>query len=220
MTSRPRLAVAGDSALVIEFEERIDETINRRAQLLAASMDARKVPGVLEVVPAFRTVTVYFDPLATDVDVLRGALLTDAERLHQLPAHFSVNRRTHHVPVRYGGEAGPDLRAVAEWAGLSEDEVIGRHAGREYQVFMLGFMPGFAYLGIVDDEIAAPRLANPRVRVPAGSVALAGRQTGIYPADTPGGWRILGRTSLSVFDIERDEPFLFAPGDIVRFVRV
>jgi len=220
MTSGPRLALAGDSALVVEFDERIDEAINRRAQLLAASVDRRKVPGVLEVVPTFRTVTVYFDPLATAVDVLRRTLLADAERVHETVPDVGINRRTHQVPVRYGGEEGPDLRAVAEWAGLSEDEVIGRHAGREYHVFMLGFMPGFAYLGIVDDAIAAPRLTNPRVQVPAGSVALAGRQTGIYPADTPGGWRILGRTSLSVFDIARDEPFLFAPGDNVRFVPV
>jgi KipI family sensor histidine kinase inhibitor len=220
MTGWPRLAMAGDSALVVEFEERIDEAVNRRGQLLAAVLGAHRIAGVLDVVPAFRSVAVYFDPLATDVDHLRRTLLADAAQLHDAAVPEREGQRTHQVPVQYGGEHGPDLGAVADWAKLSEDEVIARHAGSEYQVFMLGFMPGFAYLGIVDERIAAPRLANPRVRVPAGSVAIAGRQSGIYPSDTPGGWRILGRTALNLFDIHREEPFLFAPGDVVRFIPV
>jgi len=218
MSSWPRLVMAGDAALIVEFEERIDEAINRRGQMLAASITAQCIGGVLDVVPTFRSVAVYFDPLETDVDALRATVAADIERVRPVEPADTIEHRRHRVPVKYGGEAGPDLSAVAEWSKLSEDEVIARHHGREYQVFMLGFMPGFAYLGTVDDRIAAPRLDTPRATVPAGSVAIAGRQGGIYPSDTPGGWRILGRTPVTVFDIQREDPFLFAPGDIVQFV--
>jgi inhibitor of KinA len=220
MTSWPRLVMAGDAALVVEFEERIDEAINRRGQMLAASVTARRIAGVLDVVPTFRSVAVYFDPLATDVDALRATLAADLERVRELEPGEPLEHRRHRVPVKYGGEGGPDLAAVAEWAKLSEDEVIALHHGREYQVFMLGFMPGFAYLGTVDERIAAPRLDTPRASVPAGSVAIAGRQSGVYPSATPGGWRILGHTPVAVFDIQREDPFLFAPGDLVQFVPI
>jgi len=220
MSSWPRLVMAGDAALVVEFEERIDETINRRGQMLAASIIARSIGGVLDVVPAFRSVAVYFDPLVTDVDALRGTLAADLERAQTTEPAEAMAGRHHRVPVKYGGEGGPDLAAVADWAELSEDEVIARHHGREYRVFMLGFMPGFAYLGTVDERIAAPRLPTPRPKVPAGSVAIAGPQSGVYPSETPGGWRILGRTPVKVFDMQREDPFLFAPGDIVQFVPI
>jgi biotin-dependent carboxylase-like uncharacterized protein len=130
-----------------------------------------------------------------------------------------VQNATVESPVTYGGDGGPDLAAVAEWAGLSTDEVIERHTGTDYRVFMLGFLPGFAYLGSVDEAIAAPRRSTPRLRVPAGSVGIAGRQTGIYPRESPGGWQLIGRSAVTVFDVTRDQPSLFAPGDIVRFTK-
>lgn len=124
------------------------------------------------------------------------------------------------IPVRYGGEDGPDLDAVAEWAGCSPDEVIARHASREYRVYMLGFVGGFAYLGSVDPSIAAPRHRTPRERVPVGSVGIAGAQTGVYPLTTPGGWQIVGRTGVQMFDVARTPPNLLQPGNLVRFVPV
>jgi inhibitor of KinA len=122
--------------------------------------------------------------------------------------------------VCYGGDYGPDLADVASLAGMSPEEVVAVHAAVTYRVFMLGFLPGFAYMGVVDARIAAPRRANPRVRVPKGSVGIAGRQTGIYPLDAPGGWQLIGRTALEPFDIARPSPFLFKAGDCVRFVPV
>jgi KipI family sensor histidine kinase inhibitor len=126
--------------------------------------------------------------------------------------------RTFEVPVSYGGEFGPDLAEVAAFAGLDEAAVIELHIGVRYRVFMLGFLPGFAYMGRVDNRIAAPRKASPRFRVPAGSVGIAGVQTGIYPRESPGGWQIIGRTTIPLFDLSKSPPALFAPGDTVRFV--
>jgi inhibitor of KinA len=166
------------------------------------------------VVPTYRSVAVYFDPLRTDGDALIARLRSVAEAP---PPSSAVLRDPVRIPVCYGGELGPDLAGVAAFAGLSEDDVTRLHAGGTYRVFMLGFVPGFAYLGIVDQRIAMPRHASPRVRVPVGSVAIAGVQTGVYSAQTPGGWQLIGRTPLKPFDPSRDDPFLMKAGDAVQF---
>jgi inhibitor of KinA len=178
---------------------------------------AAVLSGVRDVVPTFCSVAVYFDPLKTDVDALVRRL--DREAARQAPAPMRVASPIR-IPVCYGGEFGPDLAEVARFAGMSEGDIIELHSAPVYRVFMLGFVQGFAYLGTVDPRIAAPRRATPRVRVAAGSVGIAGLQTGIYPSESPGGWQLVGRTPVKPFDLGRLQPFLFKPGDAVRFYRI
>lgn len=209
-----RIREAGDSALLLDLAPRIDAVVNARAIAIAAAMRDARVPGVRDVLSTFHSVAVYFDPLAADVQAVAAAL----ERAARAPGVSRAGRLVD-VPVRYGGAAGPDLPEVAAWAGLSADAVVARHAERVYRVYMLGFLPGFAYLGHVDETIAMPRRASPRLRVPAGAVGIAGRQTGVYPLESPGGWHLIGRTTTAFFDPWRSPNTLVAPGDEVRFVR-
>ena len=218
-----RIREAGDSALLLEIgvsgtsapPAGIDEDVNARAIAIARALRQRAIAGVRDVVSTFRSVAVFFDPLSTDVPALAAALHADADAV---PSAYEG--RAIEVPVVYGGDAGPDLAHVAAFAGCSSEAVIERHASRAYRVFMLGFLPGFAYMASVDETIAAPRRATPRLGVPSGSVGIAGRQTGIYPRDSPGGWQIIGRAATNLFDPRRTPPALFAPGDSVRFVPV
>lgn len=209
-----RIVPAGDSALIVEFEERIDPVVNARTIACAEAIQSARVAGVRDVVPTYRSVAVYFDPLRTDRDLLTQCLEREAGR--PVPP-ASAARTPVRIPVCYGGDLGPDLADVAAFAGLTEADVVRTHAAGAYRVFMLGFVPGFAYLGIVDPRIAMPRHATPRVRVPAGSVGIAGVQTGVYPAETPGGWQLIGRTPIEPFDSSRDDPFLMRAGDTVQF---
>jgi KipI family sensor histidine kinase inhibitor len=209
-----RIREAGDSALLFELDEVIDPQVNARAIAVATAMRSAPLAGVRDVVPTYRSVAIFFDPLKVEPDVIREALA----RVIDAPLAV-VPGRIIEVPVAYGGEAGPDLAQVAEWAGLSTDAVAERHAVTEYRVFMMGFLPGFAYLGSVDERIAAPRRDSPRLRVPTGSVGIAGRQTGVYPRESSGGWQIIGRSPLRIFDPDRVPASLLAPGDRVRFVR-
>jgi inhibitor of KinA len=212
-----RVVEAGDSALVVEFEERIDPAVNARVVALADRLRVEPVAGVRDVVPAFRSVAVYFDPLRTSYDALVARLEREAAA-PDLPARPRLD--VIRVPVCYGGEFGPDLADVARFAGMTESAVVDVHTGSTYSVFMLGFAPGMAYLGVVDGRIAAPRRETPRVRVPRGSVGIAGEQTGIYPAETPGGWQIVGRTPLRPFDLTRPAQFLMKAGDLVSFFAI
>ena len=212
-----RIATMGDSALLVLFEERIDPSVNARAIRLAVALERSAIDGVRDVVPAYRSVAVYFDPLRTNYDVLIDRIEREAARPDEAGPE---DREVLEIPVCYGGPFGPDLQGVARFAGLSEEEVIARHTSVTYRVFMLGFVPGFAYMGIVDERIAMPRHRTPRIRVPKGSVGIAGAQTGVYPADTPGGWQLIGRTPLDPFDPARPEPFLMKAGDAARFVAI
>ena len=204
---------AGDAALLFALEAVIDPVVNARAIAIAHAIATHQIAGVRDVVATYRSVAVHFDPLLTDVDSLRAKLRRAAAT--SLPAREGGLIE---VPVAYGSTDGPDLEDVAAFARLTTDQVIERHCAREYRVFMLGFLPGFAYMGSVDERIAAPRRATPRTRIPSGSVGIAGRQTGVYPRQSPGGWQLIGRTALQVFDPSREQPSLFAPGDRVRFV--
>jgi KipI family sensor histidine kinase inhibitor len=213
--SAPRIVNVGDSCVSLQFAAAIDPIVNARCIALAAALETRALRGVRDVVPTYNAVTVHFDPLAIDRLVLNAEL----ERLAAATSSAADrDARTVEIPVTYGGAAGPDLSAVAEFAQCAEAEVVRLHTEVRYRVYMLGFLPGFAYLGSVPRQIAMPRLDTPRVRVAAGSIGIAGEQTGIYPCDTPGGWRIIGRTSSKVFDAERVEPSLLKAGDYVTFV--
>ena len=209
-----RIVPAGDSALIVEFDERIDPEINARTIACAEAIQAARLTGVRDVVPTYRSVAVYFDPLRTGHEALTACLERAAGSAATVA---SAARPAVRIPVCYGGELGPDLAAVASFARLPEADVVRRHAAGAYRVFMLGFVPGFAYLGIVDERIAMPRHASPRVRVPLGSVGIAGVQTGVYSAETPGGWQLIGRTPVKPFDPSRDDPFLMQAGDTVLF---
>ena len=209
-----RISEAGDSALLLELDEVINVSVNAQAIAIAAALRRAGLPGIRDVVSTFRSVAVHFDPLTIDVETIRDTLTRAADTPSTL-----AEGKTLVIPVQYGGEMGPDLRAVAAFAGISPDEVVARHAGARYRVFMLGFLPGFAYMGTVDETIAMPRHATPRVKVPGGSVGIAGRQTGVYPRDSPGGWQLIGRTPVSLFNANRVPAALVAPGDTVRFVR-
>ncbi len=202
--------------LLVEFEAVIDPLVNERVIALAARIRDRRASGVQDVAPGYCTIGIHFNPLQTDLSALEQAIEEEARNLgaiDQLPDRAAIE-----IGVRYGGPWGPDLDAVAAHAGCSPDEVIARHSGRTYRVYMLGFVPGFAYMGRVDSSIAIARHRVPRERVPAGSVGIAGEQTGVYPIESPGGWHLIGRTSTTMFDAERTPPNLVAPGDFVRFV--
>ena len=211
-----KIRLAGDAMVIVEFEQRIDPVINQRAIKLGDRLRARALPGVRDVVPGYCSVGVHFDPLRTDLAGLEQAIEREG-REDESPAEPKL-ARVHDIPVTYGGVGGPDLISAAAMADCTPAELIERHAARTYRVYMLGFVPGFAYLGRVDQTIAVPRHRVPRERVPAGSVGIAGEQTGVYPIESPGGWQLIGRTSTLMFDPLRDPASLLAAGEGVRFV--
>ena len=217
MITYPRALPAGDSGWTIEFGDAIEPALNARTIAFARAVEALRFPGVSDIVPTYRSATIYFDPLAVDPLPFRQRLLSLAETTTGTTAGAM---RTVIIPVLYGWTEGPDLEELAASAQLSIPEVIARHISVEYRVYMLGFSPGFPYMGVVPASIAAPRLAEPRQHVPAGSVGIAGSQTGIYPQDSPGGWRLIGRTPVRVYDPTHARPFLFEPGDGVWFVEI
>ncbi len=204
----------GDSALTLVFGDEIDPQVHARIIATARELESRPPRGVIEVVPAYTTIGVWFNPLEREAADLALELVERAEEPTGGRADGQTGRREVVIPVRYDG---PDLVEVAERLHLDTAEVVRRHTAVEYRVYLLGFVPGFAFLGLLDPTLELPRRASPRVRVPAGSVAIAGRQTGIYPLDTPGGWHLLGRTDVTLFDAGRDPPALLGVGDRVRF---
>jgi inhibitor of KinA len=204
--------------LLVELEPVIDPAINERAIRLAAQLRARNARGVRDVAPGYCTVGVHFDPLQTDLAALARAIESEYASLTSLEE--TGERAVIEIPVHYGGALGPDLESLAANAGCSVAEVIARHSERTYRVYMLGFVPGFAYMGRVDPSIASARHRVPRERVPAGSVGIGGLQTGVYPVESPGGWQLIGHTTTVMFDARREQPSLLAAGDRVRFVPV
>ena len=208
---------AGDSALVLTLAARIDPAINARAIAIAETVRTRCGAAVQDVVVGYHTVTAYFDPLASEHRQIEQEMRAAAAAVTVVEVERG---RLIEVPVCYDAAFGADLDEVAAVAGVAPEEIVRVHTAREYRVFVVGFVPGFAYMGPVDAQLALPRRATPRTRVPPGSVAVAAGQTGIYPMETPGGWHILGRTPIRPFDPARPEPVLFRPGDRVRFVPI
>ncbi|HTH62442.1 MAG TPA: 5-oxoprolinase subunit PxpB [Paraburkholderia sp.] len=206
-----RIYPLGDEALVCESPPPATLDVQRHVWAVAAL--ARDWAPVREVVPGMNNLTITFDPLSTDADAL-AAQLAAAWRNTDVT---SIAGRDIDIPVEYGGEFGPDLETVAAHAQLTPQQVAERHAAGQYIVFFVGFQPGFAYLGGLDASLFTPRRKEPRMAVPVGSVGIGGEQTGIYPATSPGGWQLIGRTALALFDPSRKPPALLMPGDRVRF---
>ena len=213
----PRVRTFGEAALLVEFGERADLELNARVHALARALETDRPPTLRSLVPGYVSLLIEFDPLQADL-----ASMADWVRMRLLevvPASAPLGRaRT--IPTVYGGEWGPDLEEVAAQVGLRPSDVVARHTAAELTVYMLGFSPGFPYLGDLPETLALPRRATPRERVPVGSVAIAERQSGIYSREMPGGWHVLGRTPVALFDEQRDPPAYLVPGDRVRFVAI
>jgi inhibitor of KinA len=208
-----RFLPSGDTALVVEFGDTIDRRINDRVIGLAALIDDHRLPGVVETVPTFRSLLVHYDPALTS-----GSVLTDAiGRLIGRGQPTAMRRRLVHVPACYHPDCAPDLEAVARATGRSTAEVVRLHSSVRYHVYMIGFLLGYPYMGDLPPELELPRRADPRTRVPAGSIAIASKMTGIYPAASPGGWHLIGMTSIQLFNPSLPLPSLLSPGDEVRF---
>jgi KipI family sensor histidine kinase inhibitor len=210
VTIRP----ASDRSLLVEFGEAISLETHRDAFHLTRALEG--VRGILNLHPAYASVLVEFDPRLRGHDEME-TLIREAASSGSPTSHTSETRLVE-IPVRYGGEFGPDLPDVARHTGFSPERVVELHSGAEYLVYFLGFAPGFAYLGGLPAELATPRLPAPRKRVPAGSVAIGGNQTGVYPIISPGGWRIIGRTDMKLFDPSASEPVVLRMGDRLRFI--
>jgi inhibitor of KinA len=215
MKFKPKIVPAGDAAVLVQLGDEIDIAINQYVHALAALINVSPLSGLIETVPAYGTLLVHYDPLILSFVHIRNYL---REKITQVHDNVSPDRKQLEIPVRYGGEYGVDLESVAHHCQLQIEDVIRIHSEKIYTVFMMGFTPGFPYMGKLDDAIRMPRLETPRTRVPAGTVAIAGSQTGIYPIDSPGGWQLIGWTPLQLFNPESESPFLFSPGDEVKFI--
>jgi inhibitor of KinA len=213
MPTHVRFLPAGDTAVVVEFGLDIDRAVSERVLRLSTRVREAALPGVIETVPTFRSLAIHYDPLTTS-----GAAVAEAARLFlDDAAHESKPQRLWRVPACYEEPYGPDLADVAERTGLTPAEVVSLHTTTQFHVYMVGFLPGFPYMGDLPPELVLPRRTDPRVRVPAGSVAMAMAMTGVYPVESPGGWHLIGATPIRLFDLAWEQPAQFAPGDAVRF---
>lgn len=214
---KAKILTAGDSALLIEFEQKIAPEINAQITAFVHLLKGQHIEGVTDLIPAFASLLINYDPRVIGYKDLKARI---EELLKIEVSEEAGDARVFEIPVCYGGEYGPDIANIAENAGLSEQEVIDIHCSKDYLIYMLGFLPGFVYLGGLDERIHTPRLANPRISIPAGSVGIAASQTGIYPLNSPGGWQLLGMTPVKTYDPERETPILVEAGDYIRFVPV
>ena len=221
-----RIFPLGENALTVEFGNEISLDLNRKALDLAEHLQNDPFPGFIESVPAYASTSIFYDPMVVrktfpEISSAYDAVRSLAENFVSLPGqHADSEKRIVDIPILIDRESAPDLDLVSEFSGLSNDEVISIFLDRTYRVFMLGFLPGFPYMGEVDERIAAPRKQTPRVKVPRGSIGIAGKQTGIYSLDSPGGWQLIGQTEMEMFDPTNDRPCVLDPGDEVKFVRV
>ena len=204
----------GDCAVTVAFAQEIREDTNRKIRFLAVGIQSLSIRGVLETVPTFCSITVYFDPLVTSRKKLEKQVL---HMLEYYKESGSAAKRIFQIPVCYDGEFAPDMEDVCRLTGLSREQVISFHSSTDYLIYMLGFLPGFPYLGGMDPRLEVPRLDSPRTRIPPGAVGIGGKQTGIYPLASPGGWRLIGRTPAVLYDPHRENPIVYQAGDYIRF---
>ena len=209
--------LVGDRGLLLEFGDEISREINEKVRRMVLAIQAEAVGGIVETIPTYRSLLVIYNPVILPIQGLRERLTQIEEGLQQTPLHEPGLTR---IPVVYGGIYGPDLEAVAKYHQISPEEVIQLHCSKPYLIYMVGFMPGYPYMGELPQALVTPRLKTPRLSVPKGSVAIAQRQTGIYSMESPGGWQILGRTPVELFDPGKDPPALLQMGDFVQFYPV
>lgn len=209
-----KFRVAGDRGLLVEYGDAIDPVVNKKVRSMAIVLGHDAPAGVIEIIPTYRSLMIVYDPFVITTSVLQESLRVLEERLPEIEI---PPPQTVEIPVCYGGEFGPDIQFVAESHGLTVEAVIRLHSEPECQIYMIGFTPGFPYLGGLSEALHTPRQKTPRTRVLAGSVGIANGQTGIYPVTSPGGWQLIGRTPLNLFDPERSNPFLYQAGDRIRF---
>lgn len=214
-----RLLVAGEYGMVVEFGNSITPEINALVQQLTRLLAARSIPGILEIVPTYRSATIYFDPLLISRQELTQLVMALVDEIEPQQLE-NIPQTVVHIPVCYGGVLGPDLEFVARYTGLTTEEVIALHTAKPYLVYMLGFTPGFPYLGGLAEKLVVPRQEKPRAKVPAGSVGIGGNQTGIYSIESPGEWWLIGRTPLKAFNPQNTDPFLLAAGNYVKFSHI
>ncbi|MEK4383967.1 5-oxoprolinase subunit PxpB [Aeribacillus sp. FSL K6-2848] len=207
----------GDTGIIIQFGTEISEAIYQQIRQYVYRLEQIRIEGIVEWVPAYTTLAVFYRPNIISYDELSQKLLKIGEKIESMPVPDPI---VIEIPTLYGKEAGPDIQFVAETNGLSEEEVVKIHSSSDYLIYMIGFVPGFPYLGGMDKRIAAPRKKTPRSRIPAGSIGIAGEQTGIYPLETPGGWQIIGRTPVKLYDPQKQDPTLLKAGDYIRFVPI
>lgn len=212
--TRPIYRLAGDRGLLVEYGDAIDPEVNRNVRAMSIALSSAPPPGLKEVIPTYCSLLIYYDPLLTDPTKLQQGLENLSEHLSNiiLPLPDTIE-----IPVCYGGALGPDMDFVSEYSGLALKEIVRIHSEPSYQIHMIGFTPGFPFLGGLSKLLYVPRLRSPRMLVSAGSVGIANDQTGIYPIDSPGGWQLIGRTPFKLFDPSRPRPFLFKTGDLIKF---
>lgn len=208
---------AGDSALVVEFGNEINEAINEKVHALAQKIRQENIPGITEMIPTFRSLLVSYDMLQISYSKL-SVMLSVLSR--ELEMNRAAHRRIVKIPCCYGARFGVDLSDMERLTGLSREEIIELHSSVDYKIYMLGFLPGFVYLGGLDKRLEVPRLDTPRVRIGKGAVGIGGNQTGIYPMDSPGGWRLIGGTPVDLYDPEREDPVLLRAGEYIRIVPI
>jgi len=206
----------GEDGIRIIFEESIEAKVNDSIRRYYLFLKSSNLPEIIDIIPSFRSCLIHFDSRQTAFERLLSYLKESEEKVDKIEIPKPV---THEIPVQYGGEYGPDMGFVSSYSGLSEDEVIEFHTSKVYTVFAVGFMPGFPFLGTLDKRLYSPRLETPRVKVPEGSVGLAQFQTGIYPFESPGGWQIIGKTKVHLFDYRKEPYSLLKIGDRVKFLR-
>ena len=209
----------GDIALSVDFGNVIEEKTNDKVMELEKAMQKAQIPGILEMVPSYRALMVQYDPMLISYQQLTERIIELNQTL-QAGSSVQSKKLIRLIPCCYGGEYGEDLKGMETITGFSQEEIIRIHAGMDYKIYMLGFLPGFVYLGGMDERIAAPRLDTPRIAIPAGSVGIGGKQTGVYPIASPGGWRLIGTTPVKFYDPTAEEPILCKAGEYIRFVPV
>lgn len=217
MYKKVKYLTAGDSAVVMEFGNEVSEEINAKIRNTIEKLENEKIEGIIELTPTYRSITVKYNPL----EISYKKLIEVLNKFENIKVdNENVKVKLVEIPTVYGDEYGQDIAFVAENANISQEEVIKIHTGKDYLVYMLGFAPGFTYLGGMDEKIATPRLKSPRLKIAAGSVGIAGSQTGMYPSESPGGWQLIGRTPLKLYDEKSNPPVFINAGDYIRYVQI
>jgi KipI family sensor histidine kinase inhibitor len=217
MYEKGRYLTSGDKGLVVEFGNEISEAVNKKVRNLYLAIHKSQISGIYEMIPTYRSLLIQYNPIEIEVNKLIEILVEIENSLDSIDL---PKPRIIEIPTIYGGEFGEDLKFVSEHSGMSENEVIKIHSSVDYRIYMLGFSPGFPYLGGMSEKIETPRLKTPRTKIPAGSVGIAGKQTGIYPMESPGGWQLIGRTPLKLYNPKSETPIILQAGDYIRFVPI